>query len=100
MNKSTEQLIEEFLAKGGEIEKLDPIEPIWKNKVNSTAKKIPNIMTLPEGEFMFGRKQVKKKKVKKPDYSNINMDLIPDRLKKLLKVEKTEVDVDIKKTDS
>lgn len=92
MNKTTDELIEEFLANGGEIEKLDPIEPEWKNRVGSTAKKIPNLMTLPEGEFMFGRKQVKKKKVKKPDYSNINMDLIPEHLKKLLKVDETKVD--------
>lgn len=103
MNKTTEQLIEEFLAKGGKIEKLDAIEPEWKNKVGSTTKKIPNLMTLPEGEFMFGRKQVKRKKIKKPDYSKINMDLIPNHLKKLLKVNEVEINTTkeiTKKTDS
>ena len=92
MSKSTEELIEEFLANGGEIEKLEPVVPEYKNRVGSTANKVPTLMTLPEGELMFGRKQVKKKKVKVPDYSHINMDLIPEHLKKLLKVNETKVD--------
>ena len=90
MSESTQDLIQEFLEKGGEIEKLDTIEPEQKNVVGSTVKKVPNIMTLAEAELMFGRKQKSTKKAKKPDYSNINMDLIPDHLKKLLKVDETE----------
>ena len=86
-DKTTEEMIEEFLANGGEIEVIPPVEPENKQTIGSISKKVPQIMTLPEGELMFGRKQTKRKKVKVPDYSNINMDLIPDHLKKLLGVE-------------
>lgn len=89
MNKTTEQLIQEFLDNGGEIEKLEEIKPEHKYTIGSTVKKIPVLKTLPEAELLYGKKQVKRKKIKKPDYTNINMDLIPDYLKELLKVEKT-----------
>lgn len=87
--KTTEELIEEFLAKGGKIEKLPPQEVEDTRKVGATTKKVPNLKTLPEAELLFGKKQVKRKKEKKPDYSNINMDLIPDHIKELLKVDET-----------
>jgi len=89
MTKSNEELIQEFLDKGGEIEKLDEIKYEHRHVVGSTTKKVPQLKTLPEAELLYGRKQVKKKKVKKPDYTNINMDLIPEHLKKLLKVEES-----------
>ena len=89
MTKSTDQLIQEFLDKGGEIEVLPSVEVTQSHVVGSTIKKVPVLKTLPEAELLYGRKQVKKKKVKKPDYTNINMDLIPDHLKKLLKVEES-----------
>ncbi len=85
MEKTNEQLIEEFLANGGKIEVIPPVEPEENRMVRSTIKKIPEPMTLPEAEFMFGRKQVKKKKIKKPDFSNINMDLIPEHLREIIK---------------
>lgn len=90
MSKSTEELIQEFLDAGGEIEKLEPIELDQSKTIGSISKKTPQIMTLPEAELMFGKKQVKKKKPKQPDYSDINMDLIPDHLKKILKVDQAE----------
>ena len=85
MEKTNEQLIEEFLAKGGEIEIIPAVKPEERKIVRSTIKKVPNPMTLPEAEFMFGRKQIKKKKIKKPDFSNINMDLIPKHLRDIIK---------------
>ncbi len=85
MEKTNEQLIEEFLANGGEIEVIPPVEPEESRMVRSTIKKVPEPMTLPEAEFMYGRKQVKKKKIKKPDFSNINMDLIPEHLREIIK---------------
>lgn len=88
MSKSTEELIQEFLDNGGEIEKLPPAEYEDKQTIGSTTKKVPDIKTLPEAELLYGKKQVKRKKQKKPDYSDINMDLIPDHIKKLLKVDK------------
>ena len=34
---------------------------------------------------MFGRKQVKRKKQKVPDFSNINIELIPEHLRGIMK---------------
>lgn len=84
MGKTTEELIEEFLANGGEIEKLDPVEVEDSNPVGSTTKKIPELMTLAEGELMFGKKQKRTKK-KEPDFSNIDLDLIPEHLHHIIK---------------
>ena len=58
--KTNEELIEEFLANGGEIEVIPPVEYDNTQTIGSTTKKVPKIMTLPEGEFMFGRKQTRK----------------------------------------
>ena len=86
MNKSDEELIKEYLDNGGEVEQLPPIvEEKTNNPVGNVTKKIPNIKTLPEGEFLYGRKQKKRKK-KKPDYSGIDMNHIPEHIKKKLKI--------------
>ena len=45
--KTTQELIDEFLAKGGEIEVLEAIKPEEKKLVKSTTKKAPELMTLP-----------------------------------------------------
>ena len=71
MTKSHEELIQEFLDNGGEIEILETITPEEKHTIRSTQKKVPELMTLPEAEHMFGRKQVKRKKVKVSDFSNL-----------------------------
>lgn len=88
--KTDQELIEEFLANGGEIEVLTSVEPETKHVVGSVTKKVPVLKTLSEAELLYGKKQVKKKRVKKPDYSGIDMDLIPEHLKKLLKVSETK----------
>jgi hypothetical protein len=85
MNKTTEQLIEEFLANGGEIEKLPYVDPETKHTVGSTTKKTPQIMTLAEGEEMFGKVKKRKKKIKEPDFSGIDLDLIPEHLHHIIK---------------
>lgn len=85
MTKTTEELIEEFLANGGEIEKLDPVEVEDKKVIGSTVKKVPELMTLAEGELMFGKKQTRKTKKKEPDFSGINPELIPEHLHKFIK---------------
>ena len=85
MKKSTDELVEEFLANGGKIEKLDYIEPEDKKTIGSISKKAPEIMSLAEGELMYGEKQKRKKKVKEPDYSDIDMSLIPEHLHEFIK---------------
>ena len=95
--KTTDELLKEFLAKGGKIEKIpsEPYEPM--RKVSSTAKKIPELKTLAEGELLYGERKKSSKKLKKPDYSGIKMDLIPDHIKKLINF--SEQLEDGKKTD-
>lgn len=76
--------MKEFLAKGGKIQKL-PTEPFEKDhKIGSTTKNVPQLKTLAEGELLYGKKKKVTKKVKEPDYTGINMDLIPDHIKKLI----------------
>jgi len=83
--KTTEQLIKEFIAKGGKIQKLPTVDYEMSYKVKSTAKSVPELKTLSEGELLYGAQKRTNKKTKQPDYSSINMDLIPDNIKKLLK---------------
>ena len=85
MSKTNQELIEEFLANGGEIEKLDYIEPDTKSVVGSTTKKVPELMSLEEAELMFGEKQKRRKKKKEADFSDIDLDLIPEHLHHIVK---------------
>lgn len=86
MEKTTEELIKEFLDNGGKIEKLPPVEVDDKQVISSISpSKVPELMTLAEGEQMFGKKQKRKKKKKEPDYSGIDMSLIPEHLHEFIK---------------
>lgn len=98
MNKTTEQLIEEFLANGGKIEKLSTVESSTRSVVGSTSKKTPELMTLAEGELMFGKKQERQKKEKEQDYSDIDLSLIPDHLHEFIK-KSAKKEQDINKGD-
>ena len=84
MAKTDQELIEEFFKNGGIIEKITHVEMQNRQIMSSTAKKTPNLLTLPEGEELFGEKQNRVKKEKIVDYSNINFNLIPEELKGLL----------------
>ena len=88
--KSNEELIEEFLKNGGEVQKLETIEPKSKTNVGSVSKKTQQLMTLSEGEELFGEKKPEREvKEKEVDYSGINIDLIPEHLRKFM-VKKTK----------
>lgn len=82
--KTDEELIEEFLSRGGQIEKVDTVEYNKKQVIGSTGPKVTTLMTLAEGELLFGEKNERVKKEKEPDYSGINMDLIPEHLRKFM----------------
>ena len=88
--KTTEELIEEFLANGGEIEKLEAVEPEYKSIIGSTVKKTPELKTLAEGELLYGEKQKRRTKKKVPDFSGINLDLIQKHLHDFIKKEPAE----------
>ena len=84
MKKTNEQLIEEYLAKGGKITKLPPQESpetqaVYKPSSSGPAK----IMSLSEGELFYGETS-RRKKVKELDLSKVDLDEIPEELKKKL----------------
>jgi len=83
--KTTEELMEEFLANGGKVQKIPAVPHEYSTKVSSTIKKVPELKTLVEGANLYGeKKKTKVKKKKDPDFSGINMDLIPDNIKSLI----------------
>jgi hypothetical protein len=84
MEKTDQELIEEFLARGGVIEKITHVEMQNRQVIGSTTKKTPNLLTLQEGEELFGEKQDRVKKEKVVDYSKINFDLIPEHLRDII----------------
>lgn len=84
MEKTTEQLIQDFLAKGGKIEVLPSAEYVDNNVIGNLNKRPVNLMALQEAELMFGERNNKEVKIKKQDYSSINMDLIPEHIKRLI----------------
>ena len=78
------ETVDEFLARGGQIEKVDLSGEPKQKVIGSVTKKTVTIMTLAEGELYFAEKGKRNKKVKEPDYSGINFDLIPEHLRKIL----------------
>lgn len=82
--KSDRDLIKEFLEKGGQIEKIDYVEPTHRPNIGSTNKGPPNLLTLGEAEELYGVKQNREKKKKTPDYSGIDLSLIPEHLHKFI----------------
>jgi hypothetical protein len=80
------ETIEEFLARGGKIEKL-PYVPIYTEEkvIHSTTREMPNILTLDEGAMYYAEKIKRPTKKKyKLDLSNIDLKkLNPDLVKKL-----------------
>jgi len=75
-----DDLIKEFL-KNNEIEIIPPIEEKRSGVTVSGVKhNIADMMSLGESINMYGEKQKRKVKKKKPDISKINKDLIPESL--------------------
>lgn len=84
MSKSKEQMIQEFLDNGGQIERLPTIEVKTNEMIGSLTKKQTTLLTLEEAEQLYGEKSIREVKNKKPNISGINMELIPDHLKRLI----------------
>jgi hypothetical protein len=84
MKQTTEQLIEDFLAKGKQIEVLPSAEYVNKNVIGNLNRRPVTLMALQEAELMFGERNNKEVKIKKQDYSSVNMDLIPEHIKRLI----------------
>lgn len=74
--KKTESL-QDFLERGGKIEKLDPVEPEEKEvTVRKTTTGPATIYNLTEGELLFSEKRKKRKKKQKPKYSDKEFEKI------------------------
>ena len=84
MSKTNEDLVREFLNNGGKIEVLPTVENTVCPVINNLNKKQVTLLTLEEADLMYGKKNEKQVKPKKQDFSSINMELIPDHLKRLI----------------
>ena len=84
MIKKTET-IAEFLARGGKIQVVPPkVLESKESNVKPTTSGPANIITYAEADQFYGTKTVRKKKEKKVDLSKIDMNNVPDDLKKIL----------------
>jgi hypothetical protein len=82
---NTEKLLEEFLAKGGQITKCPPAEDKSKPQVVKSINPGPaQLMSLSEGDLFYGEKSKRKRKVKEPDLTDINISDIPEEVRKAL----------------
>lgn len=81
MKDSNEKAIEQFLAKGGQIEKLPPGGELPKPTISRVKLTAMDLMTLGEASDLLGEAKALKEKPKKTiDLSDINRDLIPKNL--------------------
>lgn len=72
------ETVEEYLARGGQIEKLPYIPPQdKKDYIKVTASLNINLMSLDEGQHFFSEKTIRKRKVKEV---KIDTSLIPASL--------------------
>lgn len=85
MRKET---IEEFLARGGKIQKIDP-QPIPDSTtiVKSTAKTPVKLQSLAEGAHFFAEKTKRTQPKKELDLTGIDMELLPDGLAEIFQKE-------------
>jgi hypothetical protein len=84
LSKKTESL-QEFLSRGGKINVVPPKRPETKDSnVKSTVSNPVTILSYGDAENYYGQKTTRKRKVKKIDVTDLNMDVVPDDLKKIL----------------
>ena len=74
------ETLEEFLARGGTIQKLAPIAEEVPHMVRSTAQSAPAIHSLAEAEYLFGQKRQQKEKIIKR-YTNEELITLLDRIR-------------------
>ena len=83
MSKKTET-IQEFLARGGKIKVIPPVLPPNERPVKSTNPGPAVLMTYEDADHYYGKKTERKKKEKVVDLSNVNLDKVPEDLRKIL----------------
>lgn len=87
---------EDFLARGGEVEMLSAGTDSHKSVISSSNSKKINLLSLTEAEELYGEKLKRNIKHKKIDVSNVDLDLIPEHIKRLIL---SKVDSDITKEE-
>lgn len=81
--KKTETL-NEYLARGGTITKIDGINTAKPQITKSVNPGPAVILSLQEGDLFYGEKSTRAKKEKTPDLSGIDLSNIPEELRKTL----------------
>ncbi len=84
MSKVTKkETIEEFLARGGVIKRIDATPPEEvKESIRSTSNKVTQVYELGDAAFYFPENKPPRKKKSKPmDLSGIDLSLIPANLR-------------------
>ncbi len=87
INITSTESVEKFLARGGKIQKIAPVESEKKEvNVKRTTTGPAQLMSLGEGALMFTEKVKRKKKVKKLDEKEVEFwaNQLPDDVKKKL----------------
>jgi len=74
------ETIEQYLARGGKVEKLEAIKPDFKQKISYMTKQV-SLMDLDEGAHFFSEFKPKKTKSKK----KLDVSALPDFLKTMVK---------------
>lgn len=74
------ETIEQYLARGGKIERIETVKPDFKQKVALSTKQV-SIMDLDEGAHFFSEFKPKKTKSKK----KLDVSALPDFLKMMVK---------------
>jgi hypothetical protein len=83
------ETLEEYLARGGTITKLDYVDPdLPEPTVRSTVSKPPKLYNLTEGAHMFTKKTRRKRRSKKKIH--IDADLIPEEARHLIPKDNNE----------
>ena len=74
------ETVEEYLKRGGKVERLDSVQPNFSQRISSSAN-VQSIISLDEGAHFFSEFKPKKTKSKK----KLNVSSLPDFLRKMVK---------------
>jgi hypothetical protein len=77
------ETLEEYLARGGTIKKLTPVERVKETDVKSMAVGPAILLTLEEGDLFYGEKK-KSKATKVLKAPTVDFDVLPEGLKEKL----------------
>jgi len=81
------ETIEEFLARGGQIKVYPAVKPEEQEEyIRPTTTYNVQLMSLDEGAHFFSERREDKVVKKKTNVKNINVDALPDNIRRLLNI--------------